>query len=43
MIGKIRLWKSLTNNIEEIQEIDKKFKNYTTVKIDAIPINITPQ
>jgi hypothetical protein len=44
MITDIRLWKSLTNNIEDIQQnVDKKFKNYTHVKIDATPLNITEE
>jgi hypothetical protein len=42
MLMHIRLWKSMTNQIEEISEWDKKFKNnYTTIKIDALPLNIT--
>jgi hypothetical protein len=43
MVGKLRIWKSLTNNIEEIIELDKKVKNYTAVKIDALPLNITEE
>lgn len=39
MITEVRLWKSLINNLEEIEaNVDKKFKNYTQVKIDATPI-----
>lgn len=42
MISEIRLWKSLTNNFEDIKiNIDKKYKNFTQVKVDAVPLNIT--
>lgn len=42
MITDVRLWKSLINNVEEIQKnVDKKYKNYTHVKIDATPLNIS--
>jgi cell division septal protein FtsQ len=43
MITYIRLWKSLTNKLEEINTYDKKYKNYTEVKVDAIPLNINEQ
>jgi hypothetical protein len=42
MIKDVRLWKSLTNNLEDIKaNVDKKYKNYTQVKIDATPLNIS--
>lgn len=42
ILSELRLWKSLINNVEEIQQnVDKKYKNYTHVKIDAVPLNIT--
>lgn len=31
----MRLWKSLTNEIDEIKAIEKKWKNSSIVKIDA--------
>ena len=44
MITEIRLWKSLTNNVDEIKtNVDKKYKNYTAVKIDANPLNISEE
>jgi hypothetical protein len=35
MVMKIRLWKSLTNNLDEIKAIDAKWKNSSVCKIDA--------
>jgi len=40
VVSKVRLWKSLTNNMEQIFELDNKIKNYTHVSIDAEPLNI---
>lgn len=34
-VSKVRVWKSSTNNIDEIVEYDSKWKNYTHSKIDA--------
>ena len=39
MVNKLRLWKSMTNKLEELQEIDKKYKNYTQVKVDFHCLN----
>ena len=35
IVNKMRLWKSLTNEIDEIKAIEKKWKNSSIVKIDA--------
>jgi hypothetical protein len=32
----VRLWKSNTNDLDEIKEVEKKWKNSSAVKIDAI-------
>lgn len=40
MIYNIRLWKSVTNNLEEISNYDKKYKNSSIVKVDAMPLNV---
>lgn len=40
LISHLRIWKSLTNNLTEIQNYDLKHKNYTEVKVDAIPLNV---
>jgi hypothetical protein len=32
---KTRVWKSLTNNVEEIKGLAVKIKNFTSVQIDA--------
>ena len=39
MITYLRAWKSLTNNIEEIESYDNKYKNYSEVKVDAQILN----
>lgn len=39
IVSKIRLWKSHNNNLEEIKEIDAKWKNSSAVKIDATCLN----
>ena len=43
LITKCRLWKSLTNQLNEIKDLDKKYKNYTSVKIDGICLNVHEQ
>lgn len=35
IVMKIRIWKSLTNNLDEIKAIDEKWKNSSVCKIDA--------
>jgi len=30
----------MTNQVEEIGTYDSKYKNYTQVKVDAVPLNI---
>lgn len=40
MVTKMRLWRSLTNQLEEIKEYDKKYKNFTSAKIDAVCLNV---
>ena len=37
-VKKVKLWKHLTNNLNEIAELEKKHKNYTTVKVDAVQL-----
>jgi len=32
---KTRVWKSLTNNVEDIKKLADKIKNYASVQIDA--------
>lgn len=39
MVSKLRLWRSLTNKIEEIKELEVKQKSYTHVKVDAWCLN----
>jgi ubiquitin C-terminal hydrolase len=39
MVCYIKLWKSTTNNLEEINDYDKKYKNYTSIKVDAVLLN----
>ena len=39
----VRFWKSLTNKLEEILEIDKKFKNSSVVKINATLLNFNEE
>ena len=43
MIKDCRLWKSLSNDVDEILSYDNKYKNYTHVKIDANPLNCTAE
>ena len=40
MINELRIWKSLTNNIKDLERADSKYKNYTQVQIDANYIHI---
>lgn len=42
MITKVRLWKSLTNKLEEINEYEKKWKNSSIVRVDATILNLIP-
>lgn len=35
IVMKIRIWKSLTNNLDEIKAFDEKWKNSSACKIDA--------
>ena len=35
MINELRIWKSLTNNIKDLERADSKYKNSTQVQIDA--------
>jgi maltose-binding protein MalE len=41
IITTVRLWKSLTNNMDDIMEVDKKFKNSTSIKVNATILNLT--
>lgn len=41
MLVFLRLWKSLTNNINEIAGYDSKYKNASEIKVDALPLNIS--
>lgn len=36
MVAELRIWKSLTSDLGEIAAWDKKYKNYTQVKIEAV-------
>lgn len=36
---KMRVWKSEDNNLDAIWELDKKFKNYSEVKVNAKLVN----
>lgn len=36
MISKMRIWKSLTGDMDEIMAIEKKWKNSSVVKVDAL-------
>lgn len=36
LVSKMRLWKSLTSDMEEIKGIEKKWKNSSVVKVDAL-------
>lgn len=38
MVSQLRMWRSNTNNLEEIEGLSKKHKNYTQVKVDAVCI-----
>ena len=42
MVNQMRLWKSLTNKLEEINEYEKKLKNSSVVKVDAVCLNLMP-
>lgn len=33
---KLRIWKSGSNNVDEITELEKKYRNFTTVKCDGL-------
>jgi hypothetical protein len=35
---KVKLWKYLNNNVDDILALEKRQKNYTTVEIDALLI-----
>jgi hypothetical protein len=35
MVKDMKLWKSLTNDLQEISTWDKKYKNYTQAKVDV--------
>jgi len=37
-VKKVKIWKHKTNNLEEIKELEKKHKNFTSVKIDAFAL-----
>lgn len=39
MVTNMRMWKSNTNNLEEIEGLSKKHKNYTQVKVEAVCLN----
>jgi hypothetical protein len=41
IISQMKLWKSLTNSMDELQSIDKKYKNSSQIKIDALLLNQT--
>lgn len=41
MISFLRLWKSLTNNVNEIAGYDSRYKNASEIKVDALPLNIS--
>ena len=40
---KMRVWKSEDNNLDAIWELDKKFKNYSEVKVNAKLVNADDQ
>lgn len=35
---KVKIWKHKTNNLEDIKELEKKHKNFTSAKIDAFAL-----
>ena len=39
----MRLWKSLSEDIEEMQSLTQKHKNYTSVKFDGVLLNPKPE
>ena len=41
ILQKVRLWKSTSNNVEEIQQLDKKYQNYTKIKFDGLLLEDT--
>ena len=40
VLKEIRLWKSMSNDVDEILEYDKKFKNASRIKVDAFCMNV---
>lgn len=41
IVRHVRLWKSLTNDLKDIEiNIDKKYQNYTHVKVNAEPLKV---
>ena len=36
VINKVRIWKASNNNVEEILELTKKWKNYTQVTYEGL-------
>jgi hypothetical protein len=43
IITDVRIWKSLSNSMEDVLEMDKKFKYVTSFKIDALILNISEE
>jgi len=43
VILKTRVWKSLTNNVEDIKGLTIKVKNFTSVQIDAELLDSTTE
>ena len=39
-LKEVRVWKSLTNKLEDMKDYDKKFKNATAIKVDGYCMNI---
>jgi hypothetical protein len=36
MVNKMRLWKSMVDDMDEIKDIEKKWKNSSVVRVDAM-------
>jgi len=39
IVNNLRIWKSNYSKEEEYEQIEKTYKNYTEVKVDAICLN----
>jgi len=38
MCSKVRLWKSMLNDMDYLNGLDKKFQDFTETKVDAYPL-----